>query len=323
MTFASFQSMWGKAYRYWSLKLVFLLCIFIFEVGSLICAVAPNSTCLIVGRAIAGLGGAGVASGAYTILAFSAPPKTVAAYTGILGAVYAIASVIGPIIGGIFTDNATWRWCFYVNLPVGAVSAGIIVLIFQTPKQATPQKATLKEKILQMDLPGTALFLCALVCLILALQWGGTTKSWRSADVIGCVVGFILLIITFIGVEIYQDERALLIPRIMKQKSLILMASFQIFGSAAFMMFMVSGTYSRPLSPISPNIPTVFVTAVLSSSVRRIGGTVWYPKSSVHPWSLYLHSRFRHGHYSHWTLHSLNHCRHNSRHSRIWTHLHF
>jgi hypothetical protein len=95
LTFASFQSMWGKAYKYFDLKWVYMLCIAIFEIGSLICAVAPNSTTLIVGRAIAGAGGAGIASGSYTILAFSAPPKQVAAYTGILGAVYAIASVIG------------------------------------------------------------------------------------------------------------------------------------------------------------------------------------------------------------------------------------
>jgi MFS family permease len=87
LTFASFQSTWGKAYKYWNLKTVFFLCIAVFEIGSLICAVAPDSTTLIVGRAVAGMGGAGIASGAYIILGFSAPPKKAAAYTGILGAV--------------------------------------------------------------------------------------------------------------------------------------------------------------------------------------------------------------------------------------------
>jgi len=93
-----------------------------------------------------------------------------------------------------------------------------------------------------MDLPGTALFMCALVCLILALQWGGATKPWGSGDVIGTLVGFGVIIIAFIAWEIYQDERALLVPRLLKQKSTILLASFQIFGSAAFMLFMVSCT---------------------------------------------------------------------------------
>jgi len=111
LTLASFQSTWGKAYKYFPLKTSFLISILIFEIGSLVCAVAKNSTTLIVGRAIAGAGGAGIASGAYTIIAFSAPPQKRPAFTGILGASYGIASVIGPLLGGVFTDKLSWRWC--------------------------------------------------------------------------------------------------------------------------------------------------------------------------------------------------------------------
>ena len=107
--------MWGKAYKYFRLKGTFLLSIFIFEVGSLICAAAPNSVALIVGRAIAGAGGAGIASGVYTIIAVSAPPKQRPAFTGLLGATYGCASVIGPLLGGVFTENLTWRWCFWYS----------------------------------------------------------------------------------------------------------------------------------------------------------------------------------------------------------------
>jgi MFS transporter, DHA2 family, glioxin efflux transporter len=111
LTLASFQSTWGKAYKYFPLKASFLISILIFEIGSLVCGVAKNSTTLIVGRAIAGAGGAGIASGAYTIIAFSAPPQQRPAFTGVLGAAYGIASVIGPLLGGVFTDKLTWRWC--------------------------------------------------------------------------------------------------------------------------------------------------------------------------------------------------------------------
>lgn len=117
LTLASFQSTWGKAYKYFPLKITFLTSIFVFELGSLICGVAPSSTALIVGRSIAGLGGAGIASGSYTLIAFSAKPAQRPAFTGLLGASYGIASVVGPLLGGVFAEKVSWRWCFYINLP--------------------------------------------------------------------------------------------------------------------------------------------------------------------------------------------------------------
>ena len=173
LTVGAFQSTWGKAYKYFPLKTTFLISIFIFELGSLICGVAPNSTALIVGRAIAGVGGAGIASGAYTLIAFSAAPRQRPAFTGLMGASYGIASVIGPLLGGVFAEKISWRWCFYINLPIGGVSAAIILFFFKTPAHAVPVQATLKEKILQMDLPGAFTVMAAIVCYVLALQWGG------------------------------------------------------------------------------------------------------------------------------------------------------
>ena len=238
LTVASFQSTWGKAYKYFPLKTAFLSAIFWFEIGSLICGVAQSSTTLIVGRAIAGAGGAGIAAGAYTIIAFSAPPKQTAAYTGILGATYAVASVIGPLLGGVFTDNLSWRWCFYINLPIGGVAAAIILFFFRTPKAAKPQEAPWLEKILQMDPAGTFVFMSSMVCFLLALQWGGVKKPWSDASVIGTLVGFVVILAAFVVLEWYLDERALLVPRLLKTKTITLMSLFQFFNSGVFLLLL-------------------------------------------------------------------------------------
>ena len=128
MTLASFQSSWGKAYKYLPLKWSFLSSVLIFELGSLACgrlqiskidgldililcvAVAKSSTTLIAGRAITGLGGAGVVGGVYVIVTFIVPPPRQPAYIGLTGAVFSIASVAGPLLGGVLTGKLSWRW---------------------------------------------------------------------------------------------------------------------------------------------------------------------------------------------------------------------
>ncbi|KAI9034951.1 MFS multidrug transporter [Aspergillus affinis] len=201
LTFALFQSTWGKGYKYFPPKSTFLGAVSIFKIGSLVYAVAKNSTTLIVGRAVAGMVGGGIASGAYTIIAFSAPPRQRPAFTGLMRATYGLASVIGPLLGGVFTDKASWRWCFYINLPIGGSSAVIMLFLFRAPPAAQPAKARRREKILQMDLMGTFTIMAAIVCYLLALQWGGVTKAWSSADVIGTIVGFMLITVLFVVIE--------------------------------------------------------------------------------------------------------------------------
>ena len=115
LTTAAFQLLFGKFYSFFSIKYVYLTAIAIFELGSLICGVAPNSSALIIGRAVAGLGSAGVFSGALIIVAYSVPLRQRPMYSGFIGAMYGIASVAGPLLGGVFTDKATWRWCFYIK----------------------------------------------------------------------------------------------------------------------------------------------------------------------------------------------------------------
>ncbi|KAK3168518.1 hypothetical protein OEA41_004966 [Lepraria neglecta] len=234
LTVASFQSTWGKAYKYYHLKPTFMVSIAIFEIGSLICGVAQNSVTLIIGRAIAGMGGAGIASGAYTIIAFAVPPTQRPAFTGILGATYGCASVIGPLLGGVFTSHATWRWCFYVNLPIGGASASVILFFFQAPAASKPVKADWKEKLLQMDPLGTLTIMAAVICYILALQWGGTTKAWNSSPVVGTLVGFVVFLIAFGLVEWKMGDRAVLQGKFLKQRAILVNLVYNFFFAGAF-----------------------------------------------------------------------------------------
>lgn len=110
-------------------------------------------------------------------------------------------------------------YSFFINLPCGALAAAAIVLLFRVPKSHKPADATFKEKILQMDIPGFLLISAAVVCYLLAMQWGGAVKSWHSADVIGTLVGCGVLFFAFLAVEWFQGERALLLPSVLKNRT--------------------------------------------------------------------------------------------------------
>ncbi|KAJ5419113.1 uncharacterized protein N7487_002663 [Penicillium crustosum] len=273
---ASLQLLFGKFYTFFNVKWTFLAAIGIFELGSLICAVANSSLTLIMGRAVAGMGSAGIFSGSLIIVAHAIPLAKRPLFNGCISSMFGISSVAGPLLGGLFTDKVSWRWCFYINLPAGAVTILVIAIFFPAPNHHN-KKTTWTERIKKFDPMGTTLFLPAIVCLLLALQWGGTTYAWNSWRIIVLFCFFAVLIILFSVVQYTQKENAT-VPRHILSRRTIWSAAFYSFSvGAAFL----SSVYFLPMwfqavknaSPVSsgimnlPMLISVVVTSLLAGII--------------------------------------------------------
>ncbi|KAI1746639.1 MFS gliotoxin efflux transporter glia [Xylaria castorea] len=271
LTLASFQSIWGKAYKFYSLRLVFIAAIAVFEIGSLVAALSRNSKTLIVGRALQGAGGSGITGGCYTIAAFVVPPQRVNIIIGLLGSVFSISSVVGPLLGGAFTQRLTWHWCFWINLPVGG-AALFCLLFFRPPARSRSNiKMGFTKALINFDLIGLAIVIISLVVFFLVLQWGGISKAWSSGTVIGLLVLWIVLTIGWIGLEWFQKEKALLPPRILSNHHVAACCLYIFFlSSANFSLIYNIPVYFQAVKGNSPlssgilTIPTILSTSIAS-----------------------------------------------------------
>ncbi|KAL3469898.1 major facilitator superfamily domain-containing protein [Aspergillus californicus] len=228
LTNCCFQLMWGKLFTFYIVKWVYLAALFIFELGSLICAVAPSSTALIIGRAIAGVGAGGVGNGSFLLVAHSVPAQKRPTLVGLLGAMYGFAAIAGPLMGGAFTDNAslTWRWCFYINLPLGVVPAAVIIFFIPSFAGSNKGQTGFMNQIKQMDVPGTICLLPGVICLLLALQWGGTEYPWNNGRIIALLVLAGVLLIAFIVIQNFSGDRATVPKRVFGNRN--------VWGAALF-----------------------------------------------------------------------------------------
>jgi len=151
-------------------------------------------------------------------------------YIAALSSMLGISSVVGPLLGGALTDKATWRWCFWINLPFGGVAIAAVAFFFKRPTRKDSTLTT-RQKILEIDLVGAFFLICAIVCLLLALQWGGSKYPWNDSKVWGCIIGFGLLIAIFIAQQFRRGDRATIPPRILGQRTVLFSSLYSCFLS--------------------------------------------------------------------------------------------
>jgi EmrB/QacA subfamily drug resistance transporter len=184
--------LWGKLGDMFGRKTVFQVSIVIFLIGSVLCGQAHSMIELITFRGLQGLGGGGLMVLSMAIIGDVVPPRDRGKYQGVIGAVFGVASVLGPLLGGFLVDNLNWRWVFYVNLPVGAIA--LVVISVALAKKNPDHRP-------RIDYLGTFLIAAASVCLVLITSLGGSTWAWGSGPVVACGVGAVVLLVLFVLVE--------------------------------------------------------------------------------------------------------------------------
>ena len=184
--------LYGKLGDQYGRKLVLQGALVLFLVGSALCGAAQGMTELIAFRAIQGLGGGGLMVSAQAAIGDVVPPRDRGRYTGLFGAVFGVSSIIGPLIGGFFTSNLSWRWIFYVNLPLGALALATLAFALHTPTERKPHR---------IDYAGSALLAVGLASLVLLTTLGGKQLAWASVGTVLLAVLAIGALVAFVRVE--------------------------------------------------------------------------------------------------------------------------
>lgn len=218
---ASMSFFFGKLYSQMSSKRLYLISVALFELGSLVCTVAPTSWFFILGRSIAGIGAAGMSNGSLMILYQCFPKHKLPLWNTLVGSAQLVGIVSSPIVGGALIDWISWRGCFGINIPLGTVAFLFILFGFKEISTRPAATLTWKERVKGLDLLGTVLMVPSMTCLFLGLQWGGIRFGWSDPRIVVLLFVFSALLIAFGWRQYRLQEAGTLPPRILKMRSVL------------------------------------------------------------------------------------------------------
>jgi len=270
--------LYGKLGDLYGRKIVLQGALAIFLVGSVLCGLAQGMTELIAFRAIQGLGGGGLMVSAQAAIGDVVPPRERGKWTGLFGAVFGISSIAGPLIGGFLTTNASWRWIFYVNVPLGLVALGVLAVTLPGKRERVEHS---------IDYVGTALLAAALSALVLATTLGGTSYDWNSPFIIAMGVITVVGIAAFVAAE-RRAKEPILPPSLFRNRvftvtsAVGLVVGFALFGGLTFLpLFQQVVRGDSPTESglqLLPVMAGLLFTSILSGQViTRTGRYRWFP----------------------------------------------
>ncbi|MDK1473998.1 MFS transporter [Streptomyces sp. 549] len=253
--------LWGKLGDQYGRKKLFQSAIVVFLIGSALCGLAQNMAELIAFRALQGLGGGGLMVLSMAIVGDLVPPRDRGRYQGLFGAVFGATSVLGPLLGGLFVDHLSWRWVFYVNLPLGALALGVIAAVLHIPS------STEKHRI---DYLGTLAIATVATSVVLVTSLGGSTWAWDSPQITGLAVLGVVALVAFIRVERVAAEPVLPLRLFAIRTFTICSVIGFVVGFAMFGSMTYLPTFLQVVHGISPTMSGVhmlpMVLGILTTS---------------------------------------------------------